>query len=37
MATNYEIYQEIKSDFEKSNRSKGGFFKTRGNYKMWLY
>ena len=37
MATNYEIYQEIKSDFEKSNKNKGGFFKTRGNYKMWLY
>jgi hypothetical protein len=37
MATNYEIYQEIKSDFEKNNKNKSGFLKTRGNYKMWLY
>ena len=35
MATNYEIYQEIKSDFEKNN--KNGFFKKYCNYKTLSY
>lgn len=37
MATNYEIYKELKSDFEKSNKNNSWFLKGYSNYKIRLY